>query len=98
MAKNVLIKPLITEKTEALTTKSSKYTFLVDKKSNKVEIKKAVEKMYSINVDSVNTMIMPSKSRSRNTKAGLIKGRVSGYKKAIITLVGDEQIDYFGEV
>lgn len=40
MAKNVLIKPLITEKTEALTTKSSKYTFLVDKKSNKVEIKK----------------------------------------------------------
>lgn len=98
MAKNVLIKPLITEKTESLTTKSSKYTFLVDKKSNKVEIKKAVEKMYSVNVDSVNTLIMPSKSRSRNTKAGLIKGRVSGYKKAVITLAGGEQIDYFGEV
>ena len=98
MAKNILIKPLITEKTETLTSKHSQYTFLVDKKSNKLEIRKAVEKMYSVNVDSVNTMIMPSNAKSRNTKAGLIKGRVSAYKKAIITLASGEQLDYFGEV
>ncbi|GAB1397761.1 MAG TPA: 50S ribosomal protein L23 [Saprospiraceae bacterium] len=98
MSKNILIKPLITEKTEQLTTKRSQYTFVVDKKSNKIEIKNAVEKMYSVNVESVNTAIMPTKYRTRNTKAGLIKGRVSGVKKAVITLADGEQIDYFGEV
>lgn len=98
MAKNVLIKPLITEKTEYLTSKRSQYTFVVDKKSNKIEIKNAVEKMYSVNVESVNTVVMPTKFRTRNTKAGLIKGRISGFKKAVITLADGEQIDYFGEV
>lgn len=98
MAKNVLVKPLITEKTELLTSKRSQYTFVVEKKSNKIEIKNAVEKMYNVNVESVNTVVMPAKFRTRNTKAGLIKGRISGYKKAVITLADGEQIDYFGEV
>ena len=98
MASKILIKPIITEKAEMLTNKRSQYTFMVDKKTNKIEIRKAVEALYSVNVESVNTIIMPAKLRSRNTKAGLIKGRVSSYKKAIITLASGEQIDYFGEV
>ena len=98
MASKILIRPIITEKAEMLTSKRTQYTFMVEKKTNKIEIKKAVEALYSVNVESVNTLIMPAKLRSRNTKAGLIKGQVSSYKKAIITLAAGEEIDYFGEV
>jgi large subunit ribosomal protein L23 len=98
MAKTILIKPIITEKAEGLTNKRTQYTFRVDKGANKVEIRKAVEALYSVNVESVNTLIMPAKLRSRNTKAGMIKGKISSYKKAIITLAKGEEIDYFGEV
>jgi len=98
MAKTILIKPIITEKAEILSEKLNQYSFVVDKKSNKIEIKKAVENMYSVNVSSVNTMLMPSKSKNRNTRSGILKGRVSSYKKAIITLAEGEEIDFFGDI
>ena len=96
--KTVLIKPLITEKSEGLTDNLGQYSFIVDKNANKVEIRKAVERMYSVNVASVNTAIMPGKSKSRNTRSGVIKGRVSSYKKAMITLAEGEEIDFFGDI
>jgi len=71
MAKKVLIKPMITEKSSALIDDQNKYTFKVDKKANKVEIKKAVEAAYNVVVENVNTMIMPSKAKVRNTKKGV---------------------------
>jgi large subunit ribosomal protein L23 len=98
MAKEILIKPLITEKSETLTEKSNQYTFLVNKKVNKVEIRKAVEKMYNVQVAAVNTAIMPSKARNRNTRAGFVRGRVSSYKKAFVTLAPGETIDLYGEI
>jgi large subunit ribosomal protein L23 len=60
---DILKKPLITEKASALSEKAGKYTFLVSNKANKVEIKKAVEKMYGVNVEQVNTLIMASKPK-----------------------------------
>lgn len=98
MAKEILIKPLITEKSENLTEKTNQYTFLVNKKVNKVEIRKAVEKMYNVQVTAVNTTIMPSKARNRNTRAGFVRGRVSSYKKAFVTLAPGETIDLYGEI
>ena len=99
MAKNsILIKPIITEKSERLTEDRGQYSFLVDKSSNKIEIKKAVEKMYSVSVTSVNTITMPGKSKTRNTRSGVVRGRSSSYKKAIITVADGEDIDFFGEV
>jgi len=98
MAKTILIKPIISEKSEQLSENLSQYTFLVHKKSNKVEIKKAVEAMYNVSVDSVNTVIMPAKPKNRNTRSGLIKGRVSAYKKAIVKLAQGEEIDFFGDI
>jgi len=98
MANQILIKPIISEKSEGLSEKLSQYSFVVNRKANKVEIKKAVEGEFSVNVASVNTMIMPGKSKSRNTKRGMQKGRVSAYKKAIVTLAEGEEIDFFGEV
>lgn len=96
--KTILIKPLITEKSDALSEGSNQYTFLVNKKANKIEIKKAIEKTYNVAVASVNTAIIPGKSKSRNTKAGVIKGRVSSYKKAFVKLADNEVLDFFGDI
>ncbi|MFT5832420.1 MAG: large subunit ribosomal protein L23 [Cognaticolwellia sp.] len=96
--KNILVKPLINEKSEIISDTLGKYTFIVDKKANKVEIRKAVEEMYGVDVQSVNTMIMPAKERSRFTKTGVMKGRTSVYKKAIITLEEGDEINFYGEV
>lgn len=98
MARNVLIKPIITEKSDQLSENLSQFSFIVDKKANKLEIRKAVEAQYSVTVESVNTAIMPSKSKSRNTRAGLIRGRKSAYKKAIVTLAEGEDLNLYGEV
>lgn len=98
MAKQILIKPVITEKADALAEDQNKYTFVVNKVANKIEIKKAVEDLYNVEVAKVNTMIMPSKSKNRNTKTSIIHGRVSGYKKAVITLAEGETINFFGDI
>ena len=98
MAKQILIKPVITEKADALAEKQSKYTFVVNKDANKIEIKKAVEDLYNVEVSKVNTMIMPSKSKNRNTKSTIIRGRVSGFKKAVISLAEGETINFFGDI
>ncbi len=105
--KNILIKPYITEKTELLQemgqhrkvkTKFNRYTFIVDKKANKIEIKKAVEDMYQVTVLSVNTVVMPARAKSRMTRSGAIRGRVSAYKKAYVTIPDGEEIDVYGEL
>lgn len=95
---NVLIKPIITEKMTALGDKLGRVGFVVDRKANKIEIKKAVEQMYGVSVKAVNTMIVPGKAMSRNTKAGVIKGVKSSYKKAIITLAEGETIDFYSNI
>ena len=98
MAKQILIKPVITEKSEKLAEDLNRYTFIVDKKANKVEIRKAVEQMYSVSVESVNTVIMPGKVKNRNTRTKVIKGRKPSLKKAIVTLSVGEEIDFFGDL
>ncbi len=96
MSKNILIKPIISEKSEKLTSKGNQYTFVVDKKANKLEIKKAVESMFTTNVVAVNTVIVPARLKSRNTRSGVIRGSVSAYKKAYVTLAAGEELDIYG--
>jgi large subunit ribosomal protein L23 len=96
MANSIILKPIISEKSERLSGKLNQYAFVVDKKANKLEIKKAIEKMFTTNVVSVNTAIMPAKLKSRNTRSGLVKGRVAAYKKAIVTLADGESLDIYG--
>ncbi len=98
MSRNILIKPIISEKAEKLSDKQQQYTFMVDRKANKIEIRKAVEKMYNVSVESVNTLTIPGKTKKRFTRAGVQIGRVSPYKKAIITLGDGESIDFFGDI
>ncbi|MDQ2657383.1 MAG: 50S ribosomal protein L23 [Bacteroidota bacterium] len=94
---SVLKKPLVTEKVSALNEKG-KYGFIVDSDANKVEIKKAVEKQYGVNVEKVNTMNVMGKLKTRYTKAGVLAGRRPNYKKAIVTLAQGEVIDFYSNV
>ncbi len=93
---DVLIRPVLSEKVNRQTEKFNRYTFIIDRKANKLEVKKAVEEFYGIQVKVVNTMVMPSKAKSRNTKAGLVTGRKPLKKKAIVTLLEGESIDLYG--
>ena len=88
---------MITEKAEGLSTKRNQYTFVVAKTSNKIEVSKAIEKMYNVSVESVNTMLMPGKPKARNTRSAIIKGKKPSYKKAIVTLKPGDEINIFGD-
>ena len=76
---SILQKPVITEKMTIQGEKLNRYGFIVNKSVNKLQIKEAVENMYGVTVDSVNTMRYAGKSRSRFTKAGAIKGKTNAY-------------------
>lgn len=92
---DVLVRPVITEKVNTQIERSGRYTFVVDKKANKLEVKQAVEEFYGVKVNDVNTIVVPGKNKSRFTKAGLLKGVKSSYKKAVVTLVEGDTIDLF---
>jgi large subunit ribosomal protein L23 len=96
MAKQILIKPLITEKATRLADKRNTYSFVVNRDANKIEIKAAVEGMFNVTVDNVNTAILPGKPKSRSTKTAIVRGTKSSYKKAFVTLPPGETIDLFG--
>jgi large subunit ribosomal protein L23 len=96
MAKQILIKPVITEDSTKLADKRGTYTFIVDRSSNKIEIGAAVESMFNVSVDRVNTAVMPGKPKSRSTKTTIVRGTKSAYKKAFVTLSQGETIDLFG--
>lgn len=83
---DVLIKPIITEKTSGLMAKK-KYTFKVDPKANKIEIKHAVEKAFDVKVASVSTMHVRGKKR----RVGVNVGYTSDWKKAVVTLTKDSK-------
>ncbi|MDB5019860.1 MAG: ribosomal protein [Pedobacter sp.] len=93
-----LKKPILTEKASSLTEKSNRFTFNVEPKANKLQIKAAIEKMYGVNILAINTMVVNGKLKSRNTKGGLVSGRSPKYKKAIVTLKDGETIDYYANI
>jgi large subunit ribosomal protein L23 len=94
----ILIKPVITEKMTGLSEKLGNYAFIVHSKANKIQIKNAVEKAYGVNVTAVNTMNANGKIKSRNTRGGVVFGRVKRHKKAIVTLKKGETIDFFSSI
>ena len=95
----IIIKPIVTEKQTAITEKfPNRYGFRVSPDANKLEIKKAVEEMYGVTGESVNTMNYAGKKKSRYTKSGIINGKTSAFKKAIVTLKEGETIDFFSNI
>ena len=94
----VLIRPLVTEKMTKLSETAHRYGFIVNKEANKLQIKDAVEKMYNVTVSAVNTAIIPGKTKTRNTKKGVVVGGKPSYKKAIVTVAKTDNIDFYGNV
>ncbi len=89
--RDILVKPVVSEKSYSLMD-LGKYTFEVDPRSNKTEIKIAIEKVFGVKVASVNTLNRQGKTR--RTRYGL--GKRKDVKRAIVTLVAGESIDVFG--
>lgn len=88
---DIIIKPIITEKSME-DMSFNKYTFVVDKKANKSEIKKAVETIFGVKVEKVNTMNMLGKMK----RQGMHSGRRPSWKKAIVKLTDDsKKIEFF---
>ena len=95
----IIIKPIVTEKQTAVTEKfPNRYGFQVSPDANKVEIRKAVEEMYNVKVESVNTANYSGKRKSRYTKSGVISGKTAAFKKAIVTLQEGQVIDLFSNI
>ena len=91
----ILIKPILTEKANGQQENLRRYAFKVDRRANKLEIKSAIEQFYGVNVLEVNTLVVPGKNKTRSTKAGIISGIKSGYKKALVTVAEGETIDLY---
>ena len=95
---DIIVKPLVTEKMTTQSERYNRYGFVVDRRATKPQIKKAIESLYDVTVDSVNTMIYGGKMKSRFTKGGVITGKTASYKKAIITLVDGDNIDFYSNI
>ena len=94
-AYDIIIRPLLSEKSYA-TIADKKYTFVVDKNANKVQIRQAVEEIFKVKVKQVNTLVVKGKEKSQNTKNGRTVGKTSDYKKAIVWLTADSKpIEFF---
>ena len=94
----ILIKPIVTEKLTAQGEKLNRYGFVVDRDANKLQIKEAVERTYGVTVADVTTVNYHGKRKQRYTKAGLLRGRMNHFKKAYITLQGEDKIDFYANI
>lgn len=95
---DILIRPIITEKMTGQGETLNRFGFIVNKDANKIQIKKAVESLYNVTVDSVNTMVYAGKTKSRYTKTGIVRGPSKAYKKAIVTLIEGDTIDFYSNI
>lgn len=87
---DVILYPVISEKSYSAIDRRQ-YTFMVDPRSNKTEIKDAVQEVFDVRVTSVNTMNKKGKPRRR----GLTRGHTAGGKKAVVTLAEGDSIEFF---
>lgn len=94
---SVLKRPIVTEKMTGL-NKQGKYAFEVELKANKLEIGKAIEKMYGVNVEAVNTFRVLGKKRSKNINGRVVSGKTPTTKKAIVTVAEGEIIDIYADL
>ncbi|MCW3804315.1 50S ribosomal protein L23 [Plebeiibacterium marinum] len=94
----ILIKPLVTEKLNEQSEKLNSFGFVVNKNANKLQIKKAVEEMYNVTVERVNTTNYAGKVKTRYTKSGVQVGKTASYKKAIVTLAEGDKIDFYSNI
>ncbi len=95
---SILIKPIITEKATNISEVFNRFTFVVDKKANKLEIKDAVEATYGVSITSVKTMNYPVQRNTKFTKKGMVTGMKGAYKKAVVQVADGESIDFYNNL
>ena len=95
---SIIIKPIITEKITKDGEVFNRFGFIVDKRANKIQIKKAVEATYGISVVEVNTMNYRADRSTKYTKSGIINGKTNAYKKAIVQVQEGETIDFYNNI
>lgn len=95
---SILKRPVVSEKATRQGEKLRQYGFIVDRNANKIQIKKAVEQMYGVTVESVNTMVMRGKTVMRGTKSGVTKGIKGRNKKAVVTVKEGDVIDFYSSI
>lgn len=89
----IIVRPVVTEKTADLQAIANQYVFEVAKRANKIEIRKAVEMVFGVRVEKVRTQVVRGSLR----RVGAFWGRKPSWKKAIVTLHPDDSIDLYGE-
>jgi len=94
---SVLIKPIVSEKFAQL-NENRVYGFVVAKDANKVEIRKAVETIYGVTVESVNTAIAKGKQKTKYTKKAVVSGKTKDVKKAFVKVAEGEMIDFYSGI
>ncbi|WP_313386112.1 50S ribosomal protein L23 [Chishuiella sp.] len=92
----IIIKPVISEKATNNSELLGQYSFYVDTKANKLQIKEAVEKTYGVSVVSVSTLVSAPRVKTRYTKTGFQTGKTNKLKKAIVSLAEGQEIELFG--
>ena len=95
---SIILKPVITEKATRDSELRSRYAFYVRTDANKIQIKKAIQDMYGVDVLEVRTMIYGPKVKSRNTKNGFQIGKTNKMKKATVQLGEGQEIDLYGNI
>ena len=90
--------PIVTEKANAISEATNRYSFKVSPDANKYQIKDAVEKMYGVKVVGVSTMNYNGKQKQRYTRSGIIRGKVAAFKKAVVTVAEGETIDFYSNL
>lgn len=95
---DITIKPIVTEKANAVSEKLNIFTFAVSPNANKFQIKDIVEKLYDVRVVKVNIANYAGKRKRRYTKAGLIKGSTAAFKKAYVKVMEGQTIDYYSKL
>ena len=95
---SILIKPIITEKATLASESKNCYSFQVNTKSNKVEIKKAAEAAYGVSVEKVRTINVRPDRKTKFTKTGIQHGKTNAVKKALVQLAEGETIDLYANI
>lgn len=96
--REVVVEPVLTEKALRLKDEANQYIFVVDRNANKIQVKNAIEKRFSVKVDSIRTVNVKGKPRQRFTRRGRVTGFTASYKKAYITLVEGDTLEFLDSI
>ena len=95
---NISIIPIVSEKANAISEGTNRFSFKVSPNANKDQIKSLVEKLYDVKVVGVSTMNYEGKKKMRYTKRGIQRGKVAAFKKAIVTVAEGQTIDFYSNI